>query len=185
MAGQILLVNLGIDPHDADVRQPVQFHARIHHLALNDVLFDHKSGDGRGDGQRLGCRARFFQFGDLRVGEVVKFQFGPGAVEQRAILGGRRTRFPAQCRQIFRLRAVQFRRINLEQRIARIHQRAGGVHVKLFNPALVLRGHVRQRGFVVIHVGHRADHAAQRPAGDLGGADVHCLDRRRINGNGL
>ena len=61
---------------------------------------------------------RFFQFGDLLVGDVEEFELGQGAVEQRAVRAGRVVAPELVASQIFGLRAVKFRRINFEQRIA-------------------------------------------------------------------
>ncbi len=41
--GQVLLVNLRLHPDDAQVGQPVELHAGIDHLALDDHLLDHEA----------------------------------------------------------------------------------------------------------------------------------------------
>ena len=95
-------------------------------------------------------------------------------------VGGRTGR-----QQILDLRAVKFGRVNFKQRIAAHHQLARGIHVKFFNPTLEFGGHVAQRRLVVINDANSADDPAQRPARDGGGADIHVLNRHRINGDGL
>jgi len=141
-----------------------------------------KTIHGRDELQRLARLPCFFQLSNLRVGNVVKLQFiRRGFVEHRRARVIRGSLIG--CQQIFHLRAVKLRRINLKQWLAAMHQLAGGIRVELFNPALELRGDIRQRRFVVINRAHRPNRLPQRPAHNRCRAQVHVLSRDGINRN--
>ncbi len=194
---QILFVNLRLHPDQSHIGQPVDLHARVHHLAFHNHFLDHEPVLGRDDAQRFARLPGSIQLGDLPVGNVKESQLRlRRGFERVAARAGLVCGIGRQ--EIFDLRAVKFRRINLEQWIAPHHQLARGVHVKLLDPALHFRRHIRQRRLVVINGADGADGPAQGPARhrrrpnshvlgghgiDLDGGGLCCSGFFRINGH--
>ena len=90
-----------------EIGQPIQLHSGFHHLPLHRHFLDHDSVDRSIDAHgslRLAC---LFQLGDLIVGNVKQLQL-------LSRTGFQSTGALAEGEHILVLRAVKFRRINVE-----------------------------------------------------------------------
>ena len=62
-----------------------------------------------------------------------------------------------------------------------MHLLAGVIHVQFFNPALEFGCDLGKAGFVEVHDSHRAHRAPDWTVDDHAGAQIHLLDRGRID----
>ena len=145
-------------------------------LAIDDFLLDHVAGRGGGpiDGPRIGVGLAHLVDAALRDPKVPQPQHG--AFEALVRLGTGPPPFGAHGDDQVRLRQLNLRAVEAEERLALLDVLTGLVDEELLDIAVGAHGDDRQQSLVVLDPADGADGADDRPGLDLLGLHPGALD---------